>query len=40
VAVRNLHLPAEATSDLDAWVVSAAKKLNDKAAKLVAARPL
>ena len=39
VAVKNLHLPAEAQTDLDAWVVSAAKKLNDEAAKLVAAHP-
>ena len=36
VAVKNLHLPEEALTDLDAWVVSASKELNDKAAKLIA----
>ena len=35
VAVRNLHLPAEALTDLDAWVVSATKKLNDEARALL-----
>ena len=36
VAVKNLHLPKEALTDLDAWVVSASKELNDNAAKLIA----